>query len=99
MSIISAGSQRGRGSFALRATGGPDSPDAHRCRDASDGRPRVGRAPRADASGNERALYVWLYTDNAIVHHRVLEADVFFIQKPFSRDSLTRKVPEVLDAR
>ena len=44
-------------------------------------------------------LYMSGYTDNAIVHHRVLEADVFFIQKPFSRDSLTRKVLEVLDAR
>jgi FixJ family two-component response regulator len=37
------------------------------------------------------------YTDNAIVHHGVLEKGVDFIQKPFTFDGLARKVREVLD--
>jgi DNA-binding response OmpR family regulator len=38
------------------------------------------------------------YTDNAIVHHGVLEPGLEFLQKPFSPDSLVGKVREVLDA-
>jgi len=38
------------------------------------------------------------YTDKAIVHHRVLEKEVNFIQKPFTFDGLARKVREALDA-
>jgi two-component system, cell cycle sensor histidine kinase and response regulator CckA len=38
------------------------------------------------------------YTDDAIVHHGVLDADIPFIQKPFSPDELARKVREVLDS-
>jgi hypothetical protein len=37
------------------------------------------------------------YTDNAIVHHGVLEKEVKFIQKPFTFDRLARKVREALD--
>ncbi len=37
------------------------------------------------------------YTDNAIVHHGVLDAGTHFIGKPFTADDLTRKVREVLD--
>ncbi|MCA9522670.1 MAG: GAF domain-containing protein [Myxococcales bacterium] len=44
-----------------------------------------------------RVLYMSGYTDNAIVHHGVLDADTHFIGKPFSAADLRRKVREVLD--
>lgn len=44
-----------------------------------------------------KILYVSGYTDDAIVHHGLLEPGLAFLQKPFSRIVLTRKVREVLD--
>jgi len=44
-----------------------------------------------------RALFMSGYTSNAISHHGVLEPGVAFIQKPFNRQELARKVREVLD--
>jgi FixJ family two-component response regulator len=44
-----------------------------------------------------KVLYMSGYTDNAIVHHGVLDADVKFIGKPFRADDLATKVREVLD--
>ncbi|MGA9755786.1 MAG: PAS domain S-box protein [Desulfobaccales bacterium] len=43
-----------------------------------------------------RVLFMSGYTDNAIVHHGILQEDTAFIQKPFSPDDLARKVSELL---
>jgi PAS domain S-box-containing protein len=44
-----------------------------------------------------KVLYMSGYTDNAIVHHGVLDEGAKFIQKPFAAADLIRKVREVLD--
>ncbi|HEY7783268.1 MAG TPA: PAS domain S-box protein [Pyrinomonadaceae bacterium] len=46
---------------------------------------------------NTSVLYMSGYTDDAIVRHGVLDKNMPFLQKPFSPDSLARKVKEVLD--
>lgn len=44
-------------------------------------------------------IYMSGYTENAIVHHGILEEDVHFIQKPFSPNQLLEIVRRVLDNR
>ncbi|HEX8845297.1 MAG TPA: PAS domain S-box protein [Pyrinomonadaceae bacterium] len=45
-----------------------------------------------------KVLYMSGYTDDAIVHHGVLDESMYFLQKPFSPDVLINKVREALDA-
>jgi len=45
-----------------------------------------------------RILYVSGYTDSFIAGHGVLEAGAHLLHKPFTEESLTRKVRELLDA-
>ena len=45
-----------------------------------------------------RVLFMSGYTDDAIVHHGVLESGMQFIEKPFAGKGLAKKVRQVLDA-
>lgn len=45
-----------------------------------------------------KVLYVTGYTDNAIVHHGILDDGVNLLSKPFSPINLAKKVREVLDS-
>jgi DNA-binding NtrC family response regulator len=45
-----------------------------------------------------KALYISGYTDNAIVHHGILDSHIAFLEKPFSPNNLASKVREVLQA-
>src|SRR6185312_3336358 len=44
-----------------------------------------------------KVLFLSGYTDDAIVHHGVLDAGVALLQKPFKPDDLVRKIRAVLD--
>jgi len=44
-----------------------------------------------------KVLYVSGYTEEATIHRGVIEKGVDFLQKPFTPDSLARKVRQVLD--
>ena len=45
-----------------------------------------------------KVLYMSGYTDNAIVHHGVLDPGTHFVSKPFTVVDLTTKIRKVLDA-
>jgi CheY-like chemotaxis protein len=45
-----------------------------------------------------RVLFMSGYSDEAVFRHGIIRPDTAFIEKPFSRAALARKVREVLDA-
>ncbi len=63
--------------------------------------PRMSGRALADAvrrhRPNIKVLFMSGYTDDAIVHHGVLDPGTPFLQKPFTLATLGRKVREVLD--
>jgi YesN/AraC family two-component response regulator len=45
-----------------------------------------------------KIVFISGYTENAITQHGVLDEGVAFLAKPFSRESLARKLREILGA-
>jgi two-component system cell cycle sensor histidine kinase/response regulator CckA len=45
-----------------------------------------------------KVLYMSGYTDNAVVHHGILDSGIAYVQKPLVPDMLARRVREVLDS-
>ena len=43
-----------------------------------------------------KVIYMSGYTDEAIVHHGVLDPGIAFLHKPFTSESLGQKIREVL---
>ncbi len=65
--------------------------------------PRMSGKQLADRLATVRpdmaVLFMSGYTANAIAHHGVLEVGIPFVEKPFSEETLLKKVREVLDTR
>jgi PAS domain S-box-containing protein len=86
------------GEEALRVAGGHDAEIALLVTDVI--MPKLGGKDLyrqlAERRPGIKVLYMSGYTDNAIVHHGVLEEGTPFLQKPHTPESLARKVREVL---
>ncbi len=63
---------------------------------ALSGRPLAERL--AQLRPETQVLYTSGYTDDSIVRHGILELGIAYLQKPFTPDSLARKVRDVLDS-
>ncbi len=99
---------RSHGYAVLTAT---DGQDALRCIDAHHGRidalvtdvvmPNISGPELAATLTNRfahlKVLFMSGYTDDAVVRHGLLQADVAFIQKPYSSLALAQKLRHVLD--
>jgi len=63
--------------------------------------PQMGGKELADqlsvSRPNVKVLFTSGYTEDAIVHHGVLEPGIAFLQKPYTTAALARKVRSVLD--
>jgi len=44
-----------------------------------------------------RVLFMSGYTDDAVLRHGIMHAEVDFVQKPFSRATLARRIRDLLD--
>ena len=91
------GGERRRSADGVPAGERVDRPGPHRRGDAELQRPGTGPPAEATPPGI-KVLFMSGYTDDAIVHHGVLEAGMAFIEKPFSPEQLALKVREVLGA-
>jgi hypothetical protein len=60
-------------------------------------RRKAKRARAAPSRAAARSSNMSGYTDNAIVHHGILEPDVADVQKPVVPETLARRVREVVD--
>jgi PAS domain S-box-containing protein len=58
--------------------------------------PRLARTI-AQRQPDMKVLYISGYTDNAVVHHGVLEKGLNFLQKPFSPAALLEKIGEIMN--
>jgi len=64
--------------------------------------PRMGGVKLAKALGpmqkNMKVLFLSGYSDQAVVHHGVLDESSVFLQKPFALETLSAKVTQLLDS-